>query len=85
MGDNLSEEQVLEIVQVMRTDSVEWQRFLRRGTHCTYYEVTTTQYYAADALLNMRSIYVSDEIITEARDALASGIYTRKVDDPGWI
>ncbi len=85
MGDKLSAEHVLKIVQVMRTGSGKWQTSSWRGPHCTYYSYITTKYYAADTLLNMRSIYVSKEIATEARTAKAGGTYTSKVDDPGWI
>jgi len=42
LGETLGEKDVLEIVQVMKTGSAKWQRFLRRGPHCTYYEYTTT-------------------------------------------
>ena len=85
LGEKLNEEQVLEIVEIMRTGNVEWQRYLRRESHCTWYEYTTTKYYAADALFNMRSIYISDEIAVEVGDARASGKYTGRVFDPGWI
>ena len=85
MGEKLSEEHVLEIAQIMRTSSARWQTGSRRGQHCTYYDYITTKYYAADSLLKMRSIYVSNEIATEARTARVEGKYTRRVDDPGWI
>jgi len=85
MGEKLSAEHVLKIVQVMRTGSGTWQTSSWRGPHCTYYSYITTKYCAADTLLNMRSIYVSNEIATEARAAKAGGTSTRKADDPGWI
>jgi hypothetical protein len=85
MGEKLSAEHVLKIVQVMRTGSGEWQTGSRRGPHCTYYDYITTKYYAADALLKMRTTYVSSEIAAEARTTKSQGTYTRRVNDPGWI
>jgi len=85
MGPTLSAEHVLKIVQVMRTGSGVWQTSSRRGPHCTYYDYITTKYYAADALLKIQSIYVTSAIAAEARTARSQGVYTRRVDDPGWI
>ncbi len=84
-GERLRPEHVLKIVQVMRIGTGAWQTSSWRGSHCTYLSFTTTKYYAADTLLNMRSIYVTSEIAAEARNAKSQGTYTRRVDDPGWI
>ena len=85
MGNKLSAEHVLKIVQVMRTGSSTWQTSSWRGPHCTYYSYITTKYYAAKTLLSMQSAYVTDEIAAEATTAKLQGTYTTKIDDPGWI
>jgi hypothetical protein len=85
MGERLSEEQVDEIVSIMRSGNTQWPRALRREGHCTWYEYTTTEYYAGRSLLNMESQYVGQEIKAEAGRACDSGKYEEKVTDPGWI
>ena len=85
MGDKLSQEQVNEIVAVMKTGNQEWRRQLRRESHCTWYEFTTTKYYAARSLQRMKSPYISPEVIAEAKQAENKEKSQRRVTDPGWI
>lgn len=85
MGEKLTESQVKMIVNIMRFDQAKWSRFLYRESHCRWFEYTSVKYYAANALINMQSQYVNNEIKKEARNAKTNGRTRKRVTDPGWI
>lgn len=86
MGDRLSESKVNELINIMRHGNQTWSSSTREeGHHCTWYTYTPIKYYAAKALANMKSQYVSDEIVSEARRCEVNSITRKRVTDPGWI
>lgn len=87
MGKELSESDVSKIIDIMRNGKEEWitSSYRPAGHHCTDYEYTSIRYYAATALLEMKSPYVSDEITRAARQNKSKSTRTKRVSDPGWI
>jgi hypothetical protein len=85
LGEELTEAVVEEIIKTMRYGTDNWSRYLYRRSHCTWYERTTVKYYAAKSLVNMKSSYVTDEIVREARNKANKEKTTYRVTDPGWI
>jgi hypothetical protein len=86
LGDQLSEAKVNKLINIMRNGHKTWSSSEREeGHHCTWYTYTPIRYYAAKALANMKSKYVSDELAREARNGEANSITRKRVTDPGWI
>jgi len=86
LGDQLSEAKVNKLINIMRNGSKTWSSSEREvGHHCTWYTYTPIRYYAAKALANMKSKYVSDELAREARSCESNSITRKRVTDPGWI
>lgn len=84
-GEELSKALVEEIINIMRHGRKKWSKRLYRQSHCTWYEDITVKYYAAKSLENMKSPYVSDEIVREARNVRNRKKTKYRVTDPGWI
>ena len=85
MGKDLNKAQVNKIVGIMRTGNEKWRKFLRRESHCTWYEQTSVKYYAAGSVSNMKSSYVTREIQREAAGIKKKSRRNVRVTDPGWI
>ncbi len=85
LGEELTNAIVEEIIKTMRNGRKRWSKYLYRSGHCTWYEKTTVKYYAAKSLLNMKSTYVTDEIVREARNKTKREKTRYRVTDPGWI
>jgi hypothetical protein len=85
MGEEMSKEKVNELVSTMRRGGQTWRKFLYREGHCDFYEYTSVKYYAADALENMKSPYVSNDLAREASRSKGTSTTTKRITDPGWI
>lgn len=85
MGDKLTQNQVNQIVYIMRHDNKTYREYLYREHHCVWYEYTKGKYYAAQTLTNMNSTYVTNSIKTEARNTIQTASYKEKITDPGWV
>jgi hypothetical protein len=84
-GEELTKSVIDEIINIMRNGRGSWSKHLYRQSHCTWYEKTTVKYYAAKSLVNMKSPYVTDEIVREARNKTNKEKTRYRVTDPGWI
>ncbi len=85
LGEELTKAIVEEIIKTMRHGKESWSKRLYRSSHCTWYEKTTVKKYAAKSLVNMKSPYVTDEIVREARNEVNKEKTKYRVTDPGWI
>ncbi len=87
MGKKLSESDINMIINIMRSGKDEWEtsNYRQSGHHCTDYTYTSIKYYAANALLEMKSPYVGDEITREAKQIKSNSTRTKRVTDPGWV
>ena len=84
-GKELTKSVIDKIIDLMRNGKGQWSKRLYRQSHCTWYEKTTVKYYAARSLVNMKSPYVTDEIMREARNKTNKEKTRYRVTDPGWI
>lgn len=86
-GDIISQEKVNELIDIMRHGNKKWttSRTRNEGHHCTDYEYTSIRHYAATALTNMNSQYVSRDIAREAKQRQSDSITKERVTDPGWV
>jgi hypothetical protein len=86
-GTKLSQTKVNELIDIMRHGNKNWitSRTRNEGHHCTDYEYTSIRYYAATALSDMNSQYVSQDITREARQNQSDSVTTERVTDPGWV
>jgi hypothetical protein len=85
LGKKLSESQIKQIERIMIKGEQSWSEFLYRESHCSWYEKTTIKYYAATALENMESPYVSRQLASEAEQVKAHEKERVRVVDAGWI
>lgn len=84
-GDAITKGDFNTIVDIMHHGKDVSRKKLYRESHCTWYEDTQSRYYAAEALLEMKSSYVSNQIVADARQAKAQGRSKKKVMDAGWV
>ena len=84
-GEKLTESQVAKLINTMKVGKGRWSKYLYRSGHCTWYEITTIRYYAAESLINMKSQYVNEKIREEAWVVKSKNKFEEKVTDPGWI
>ena len=87
MMDQLSKDDVLAIVQIMRAPGVTWERVVGKSSHCTDYARRTTVWYAAFIItfLDMdKSPYVSADLAREAIQASMNSESQYRVTEPGW-
>lgn len=86
-GDKISQSKVNKLIDIMRHGKKRWitSRTRNEGHHCTDYEYTSINYYAANALSGMNSQYVSRDIIREAKQRKSNSVTTERVTDPGWV
>jgi len=84
-GEKLTESQVAKLINMMKVGKGRWSKYLYRSGHCTWYEITTIRYYAAESVINMKSQYVNKKIIEEAWSVKSKNKFEEKVTDPGWI
>lgn len=84
---DLSQSKVNQLVSIMRNGNRSWvtNRYRPPGLHCTDITHTSVKYYAASALEGMKSKFVTDQIVSEARRSMSDSVTTRRVTDPGWI
>lgn len=84
-GDIITRGDFNKIVEIMHHGKDVSEKKLYRESHCTWYEYTRSSYYAAEALLGMKSSYVSNQILADAKKAQSQGRTRKRVTDPGWI
>jgi hypothetical protein len=84
---DISEAKVNSLIVIMRKGNQQWitSSYRNEGHHCTDYEYTSVRYYAATALERMKSSYVNEELVQEARRCQGESVTTKTVTDPGWI
>jgi len=86
MGAGLSEFHIQKLTEIMRSGKLEWDEYLYRQGHCSWYEKVGVKYYAANVLTSIKSPYVTQEIIKESQVAKKTGKGNKyKVTDPGWV
>jgi hypothetical protein len=86
IDDKLSRSDVDKIIHMMRYDSKEFSKFLYRQSHCSWYEYSSIKYYAANILIKIKSPYINEELLNEARGVtIDKGKTRRRVTDPGWV
>ena len=87
MGEKLNKSQIDEVLNVMRHGTEKWSKSLGRieARHCEDFERVTVRYYAADAVIQMKSQYVDKAIVREATKIKEAGIKQERVTDPGWV
>jgi len=85
MGDRLSQPQLSEIVNLMRSGKAEWSKLLYREGHCSHYEKVSVRYYAALVVEKITSPLVDDSTVSEARSIVKQGKARYKVTDLGYI
>ncbi|MBW8000964.1 MAG: hypothetical protein FVQ80_02960 [Planctomycetes bacterium] len=85
LGEELTQAVIEEIIKIMRHGIESWSKRLYRSGHCTWYEKTTVKKYAAKSLVNMKSQYVTNEIVKEARNEANKEKTKYRITDPGWI
>ncbi|MFQ5676880.1 MAG: hypothetical protein ACE5G1_13370 [bacterium] len=80
-GDKLYKAEVDQIAKIMGQGSDSWSRVVSRDAcGCYTKEITTVKYYAASALIDMKSPYVSRAILKKARLVQMRGRTTRFVN-----
>ncbi|MCX5904941.1 MAG: hypothetical protein NTV89_16050, partial [Proteobacteria bacterium] len=86
-GAKISQTKVNELIDIMRHGDERWEtsRSRNEGRHCTDYEYTSIKHYAATALTDMKSRYVSPDVAREARQSKSKGVTRERVTDPGWV
>ena len=85
--DQLSKEDVLAIVQIMRAPGITWERVVGKSGHCTDYARRTTAWYAAFIItfLDMdHSPYVDSNLASEAIQVSMKSDTQYRVTEPGW-
>jgi hypothetical protein len=84
---DISEAKVNRLIVIMRKGNQQWitSRYRIEGHHCTDYEYTSVRYYAATAVERIKSPYVNEELVREARRCQDKSVTTKTVTDPGWI
>jgi hypothetical protein len=84
---DISEAKVNKLIIIMRKGNQQWitSSYRSEGHHCTDYEYTSVRYYAATALERIKSPYVNEELVREARRRQDESVTTKTVTDPGWI
>ena len=65
-GNILSEEQINQILDIMRRGETSWITRTWKDETCAWNEITTVQYYAAEVIQNIKSSYVTQNNIDEA-------------------
>lgn len=87
MGEKLSKSQVDEVLRIMRHGTEKWSKSLGRieGHHCEDFEHVSVKYYAADAIMQMKSQHVDKVVVEEAGKIKEAGIKHESVTDPGWV
>lgn len=85
MGAKLSQAHVNELVRIMKGGGQRWSEFLRRESHCSWYEYTSVRYYAAGVLEDLKSPHVNEQLAREASRVRSNSRSTERVMDPGWI
>ncbi len=86
-GQYISQKKVDRLLSIMRSGKKEWETYRHRpsGHHCTDYEYTSIRYYAATAIEDMQSKYVTESLKREARSARRNSVRSEQVTDPGWV
>jgi hypothetical protein len=84
-GDKLEKTHVDRMSVLMNKRGRTWRTFLRRESHCSWYEYTQARYYAADAMMRIQSPYVTEEMRVKAQRVRVAAKFTSRVTDPGWI
>lgn len=85
MGKRLSKSQIKEIEGIMTSGKQSWSKFLYRQSHCSWHERTSIKYYAAVALEQNQSPYVTSQMKNTARSVKYKSKSEYKVTDPGWV
>ncbi len=73
------------VTGIMRADGERFSRFLSRTEHCSWYEETTVNYYAADCLSRIGPPQVTEKVVEEARGVLEKGRSRYQKADPGAV
>ena len=86
-GNKFSKTNANKLIAIMQHSNQRWvtSRSRIEGHHCTDYEYTSIRHYAAVALADMNSKYVTSDIAQEARRTQSESVTTERVTDPGWV
>jgi hypothetical protein len=87
-GAVITKAQVKRLVNIMRSGTRSWSGPPYRswpGSHCTCTAHTSIRLYAAQAVSELDSPYVSESLRQEALEAQSNAVTYTKRTDPGWV